>query len=332
VPDRSRADEPAQADTRSDLAPGEAVETAKESTPAEEKPAEREEGLPGAHFADPMTGGGSGPIMVWLARGEFQMGSPPKEPGRNLDERLHLAHVPEPLAMSETEITLGQFRQFAQQAGYRTEVDRGSTCLRPDDSWQQLVPDLSLSWESPGYPVTERHPVACISWNDARAYADWLAQATGQQYRLPTELEWEYAARAGTNSSRFWGDDPKVGCTLANTAECKDKYTYSAPAGTFAPNPFGLRDVLGNVAEWTCSEYEKSYSGTEARCSETAGASPRVFRGGSWLDAPDLVRSAARDGAPANIGFNTVGFRLVRTLPRQPTEHDARTGDVAGRQ
>jgi len=313
--DKPRAEERAPVDVHPDGASGDATETAKEGgPPREERPPGREEVVPGTRFADPMAGGGSGPIMVWLPNGEFQMGSPAEEPGRNPDERLHRAGVPEPLAASETEITLGQFRQFVQATGYRTEVDRESTCLRPDDDWQQLVPDMSLSWESPGYQVTDRHPVACINWSDARAYAAWLTKATGQQYRLPTELEWEYAARAGTLSSRFWGDDPKAGCKLAKTAECKDDYTYSAPAGTFPPNAFGLRDMLGNLAEWTCSEYGKGYSGTEERCSEAPGASPRVFRGGSWLDAPELVRSAARDGAPANLGLNTVGFRVVRTL------------------
>lgn len=270
--------------------------------------------VPGTRFSDPLRGGGSGPVMVWLPAGEFQMGSPPDESGRNPDEQVHLARVPEPIAMGETEVTLGKFRQFVQDTGYRTEVERDSTCLRPNETWQQLVPDMSLSWESPGYPVTHGHPVSCISWNDARAYAEWLTSKTGHQYRLPTELEWEYAARAGTGTSRYWGDDPKAGCRLANTAECKDDHTYTAPAGTFAPNPFGLRDMLGNLAEWTCSAYGKGYSGAESRCSDTAGSSPKVFRGGSWLDAPGLVRSAARDGAPANLGLNSVGFRLLRTL------------------
>ena len=333
APNASTVEEPARIEVPPDTGLGDVAEIAKEgSPPSEEKPPEREQVVPGARFADPLASGGSGPIMVWLSGGEFQMGSPPEEPGRNPDERLHPARVPEPLAVSETEITVRQFRQFVQATGYRTEVDRESTCLRPDDAWQQLVPDISLSWERPGYEVTDGHPVACINWSDARAYAEWLAQSTGRPYRLPTELEWEYAARAGTASSRFWGDDPKSGCTLANTAECKDTYTYAAPAGTFPPNPFGLRDVLGNLAEWTCSEYGKGYSGTEALCTETAGTSPRVFRGGSWLDAPELVRSAARDGAPANLGLNTVGFRVVRTLHLQTAGDEARVGNVAGRQ
>lgn len=296
-----------------DSGPDVAIDTdSKGPTLPVEKPPERELVVAGTRFSDSLAGGGSGPVMVWLPGGEFQMGSPQEEAGRNPDERLHLVQVSDPFAVSETEITLGQFRRFVEETGYRTEVDRESTCLRPDESWQQLVPDMSLSWTSPGYGVTDRHPVTCVSWNDAEAYAAWLREKTGHMYRLPTEQEWEYAARAGTRSSRFWGDDPKAGCDYANTAQCDDDHTYSAPSGIFPPNPFGLRDVLGNLAEWTCSEYGKGYGGAESRCNEEGGASPRVFRGGSWLDAPELVRSAARDGAPANLGLNTVGFRLVR--------------------
>jgi formylglycine-generating enzyme required for sulfatase activity len=151
-----------------------------------------------------------------------------------------------------------------------------------------------------------------------------LSEETGHSYRLPTEVEWEYAARAGTSSSRFWGDDPQVGCKYANTAECEDNHIYAAPAGTFPPNPFGLRGMLGNLAEWSCSEYGRGYEGPEEQCSERSGGGPpRVFRGGSWLDAPELVRSAARDGAPANLRLNTVGFRLARTLPAAPDSNEA---------
>jgi formylglycine-generating enzyme required for sulfatase activity len=270
--------------------------------------------IPGTRFSDSLANGGSGPIMVWLPAGELQMGSPPEEADRNPDEQLHVVQISKPFAVGETEVTLGYYRQFVEATGYRPAAGSGTPCLRPDKDWQQLVEDWSLSWESPGYEVTDRYPVTCVSWLDARAFARWLSEQTGYRYRLPTELEWEYAARAGTSSSRFWGDDPKAGCRNANTADCDDNYTYAAPAGTFPPNAFGLRDMLGNLAEWTCSEYGKGYRGAETECSDETAAGPRVFRGGSWLDAPQLVRSAARDGAPPKLRLNTVGFRLVRTL------------------
>jgi formylglycine-generating enzyme required for sulfatase activity len=285
--------------------------------------------IPGTRFSDPLVGGSSGPIMVWLPAGELRMGSPPQEVGRNPDEQIHIVQVTSPFAIGETEITLGYYRQFVEATGYRPTAGSGSPCLRPDEEWQQLVEDWSLSWESPGYAVTGRHPVTCVSWIDARAYARWLSEQTGHRYRLPTELEWEYAARAGTSSSRFWGDDPKAGCRNANTADCDDNYTYVAPAGTFPPNPFGLRDMLGNLAEWTCSEYGKGYRGAETECSDETAAGPRVFRGGSWLDAPQLVRSAARDGAPPKLRLNTVGFRLVRTLDSASEGEETGTSQVA---
>lgn len=278
------------------------------------RPAELTRVFPGARLSDPLSVGGFGPAMVWLPEGEFHLGSPASEAGRNPDEEGYLARVPKPIAFGESEVTVAQFRQFVRETGYRTEIERDSTCLRPDEGWQELVPDMSLSWESPGYEITAGHPVACVSWNDARAYAEWLSTQTGHPYRLPTEVEWEYAARAGTQSSRYWGDDPRLGCTRANTAECDDGHTYAAPARIFPPNPFGLRDMLGNLAEWTCSEYGKGYGGSEGLCSEGSSRSARVFRGGSWLDAPNLVRAAARDGAPPSLGLSTVGFRVVRTL------------------
>lgn len=285
----------------------------------------------GTRFSDSLAIGGSGPIMVWLPGGEFQMGSPPEEAGRNPDERLHLATVPQPFAVGETEIALGHYRRFIEDTGYRAQTGSARPCLKPDESWQQLVEDWSLSWESPGYPVTDRHPVTCVSWSDARAYAKWLSEQTGHPYRLPTELEWEYAARAGTSSSRFWGNDPQMGCRYANTAECEDNHTHAAPAGTFPPNPFGLREMLGNLAEWTCSEYGIGYGGDEGACSDGSRAAPRVFRGGSWLDAPELVRSAARDGAPASLRLNSVGFRLVRTLPPESDSEETDKEQVGKR-
>jgi formylglycine-generating enzyme required for sulfatase activity len=276
---------------------------------------ERDLIVPGTRFSDPMSGGGSGPVMVWLPSGEFRLGSPDTETGRNADESPVRVRIRSPIAFGETEVTIAQFRRFVADTGYRTEVADSSTCLRPNDDWEQLVPDITLSWERPGYEVTEQSPVACVTWNDAMAYADWLSERTDRVYRLPTEAEWEYAARASTETSRFWGNDPDAGCQHANTAECDDKYRFAAPVGVFPPNPFGLRDTLGNLGEWTCSDYDAGYRGGERDCGGRPSATaPRVFRGGSWLDAPGLVRAAARDAAPGNLGLSNVGFRVAREL------------------
>jgi formylglycine-generating enzyme required for sulfatase activity len=271
--------------------------------------------VPGTHFSDPIGDGAAGPIMVWLPAGEGMIGSPESEAGRNADEAQTPINLRQPFAMGETELTIGDFQRFIKATGYRTEVAVSSTCLRPDDAWQKLVPDITLDWERPGYEVTERSPVACVSWNDAMAYTDWLSEQTGKRYRLPTEAEWEYAARAGTRTARFWGENADRGCRQANTAECDDRYRYVAPAGSFPPNAFGLRDTLGNLSEWTCSDYDSQYRGAERRCGRRpSSTAPRVFRGGSWLDAPALVRAAVRDAAPGNLGLSNVGFRIAREL------------------
>jgi len=298
-------------------------------------------------FSDPLKIGGTGPAMIGIPPGELMMGSPPDEDGRNSDERQHPTQVTEPFAMSETEITIGQFSRFTQATGYRTEADRESACLRIDDEGVELVADLSLSWQNPGYAVSHLHPVTCITWNDARAYAAWLGEQTGRTYRLPTELEWEYAARATTSTSRFWGDDLKDACDYANTADetilsgaeesrrfegarsgCRDNYVYSAPVGSFKPNLFGLHDMIGNVAEWTCSVYDPVYGGGQTRCLDATTRrtpAPIVIRGGSWLTSPALARSAARDGLPSNLSLNTIGFRVLAT--NRPLE--SRTSEVS---
>ena len=288
---------------------------------------------PGQSFADPLKVGGTGPAMRVIPPGEGPMGSPAEEIGHREDERLYRAKVAAPFAMSQTEITLGQFGRFVEVAGYRTEADRESACLRVDDQGVELVTDLSLSWNSPGYPVSDQHPVVCVTWNDANAYATWLSEQTGRTYRLPTEEEWEYAARGGTYTSRYWGEDLKDACYNANTADqtvlaaegdrrriegarvpCRDGHLYTAPVGTYAANPWGLKDMIGNVAEWTCSVYDSGYGGAQGRCLDMqrrTGPAPMVLRGGSCLSSPDLSRSAARDGLPSNLSLNTIGFRVV---------------------
>ncbi len=290
---------------------------------------------PGEGFADPLKVGGTGPAMRVIPAGEGTMGSPPEESGHREDERLHRTRVAVPFAMSQTEITLGQFGRFVEVAGYRTEADRESACLRVDDRGVELVTDLSLIWNSPGYPVSDQNPVVCVTWNDANAYATWLSEQTGRTYRLPTEEEWEYAARGGTSTSRYWGEDPKDACYNANTADktvltakddnrriegarvpCRDGHLYTAPVGTYAANPWGLKDMIGNVAEWTCSVYDSGYGGAQGQCLDTRrrmGPAPMVLRGGSCLSSPDLSRSAARDGLPSNLSLNTIGFRVVAT-------------------
>jgi len=149
-----------------------------------------------------------------------------------------------------------------------------------------------------------------VSWHDATAYAKWLSQQTGQKYRLPTEAEWEYAARAGTSTAYWWGNS--IGSNKANCRNnyCGDRFKYTAPVGSFAPNPFGLYDTAGNVWEWTCSEYENKYKGSEKLCKENVSLG--VIRGGSWGCGPRSVRVPHRYRGSVDYRFDYVGFRLVR--------------------
>jgi formylglycine-generating enzyme required for sulfatase activity len=185
------------------------------------------------------------------------------------------------------------------------------------------------NWRNPRFTQTDNHPVVCVSWNDATAYVKWLSQQTGKQYRLPSEAEWEYAARAGTEISRYWGNDLDDACRYANVADktakkkfsgwsihnCTDGYVYTAPVGSFKSNAFGLYDTVGNVWEWTCSEYEKSYKGKEKHClSKISTNNDREFvlRGGSWLDYSMRTRSAFRFWDFQTSHDNSVGVRLAR--------------------
>ncbi len=177
----------------------------------------------------------------------------------------------------------------------------------------------------------DQQPVVKVSWAEAVAYAEWLSGIGKGAFRLPTEAEWEYAARAGTRTERFWGDGEKEACQYANVLTpaakeafdlswdafpCDNEYLVSASVGKFRANPFGLHDMLGNVWEWTCSEYTNSYDDKEKkRANSSSGGSARVFRGGGWYDHPAHVRSAYRGGNLPGLRGGGLGFRLLRTYP-----------------
>lgn len=154
-----------------------------------------------------------------------------------------------------------------------------------------------------------------MSWQEAKDYTEWLSQQTGHRYRLPTETEWEYAARAGTAASRYWGDDPNQGCFYGNAADldgkkvfvgwttmqCRDGYIYTAPAGSYRNNDYGLHDMLGNVLEWTCSLYAQDYRAPSQSCEEPESERQFVVRGGSWNDEPRNVRSSGPASQPTRF-------------------------------
>jgi formylglycine-generating enzyme required for sulfatase activity len=266
------------------------------------------------------------PQMVVIRAGSFDMGSSAAEIGRREDEEpVHRVKVAA-FALGKTEITRGQFAAFVKKTGYNT----GNKCWTIDGGKYE---ERSGNWRKLGYPQDDRHPVACINWNDANAYTKWISRKTGKQYRLPTEAEWEYAARGKTLTARYWGESPDRACKYANVADktiqeriktaaawsvhnCTDGFAYTAPVGRFKANAFGLNDMQGNVWEWVEDSYHDSYQGAPVDGAPWAGDGVRrVLRGGSWYDSPQYVRAAGRDRAVPTSRYDNFGFRIARKLP-----------------
>jgi formylglycine-generating enzyme required for sulfatase activity len=281
----------------------------------------------GQIFRDPLKDGGEGPEMVLIPSGSFRMGDIQGN-GYSNENPVQRVSVNR-FAMGRYEVTIKEFLQFVKATKYKTEAQKGEGCWvdkNHDGFWEKVK---NAHWLEAHFFQKPDYPVICISWNDAVAYAKWLSQQTGQQYRLPTEVEWEYAARAKTTASRYWGNNPDNACDYANTHDktskeknsfqwnnhnCTDNYATTAPVGHFKPNAFGLFDMLGNVWEWTCSEYNNRYSGKEKRCASKNSKKARVIRGGAWNYEPGSVRAAFRNRVSPNERGNDTGFRLVREV------------------
>lgn len=291
---------------------------------------------PGEVFSDRFVDtGGTGPQMVVIPTGSFMMGSPDGERGHQADESpMHQVTIDRGFAMARTEITVAQFRDFVRATGYVTDSQRLGGSSVYDGSSGSMRNERDATWEDDyaGRPASDDMPVVNISWNDAHAYAQWLAKRTGKPYRLPSEAEFEYALRAGT-TTRFWWGDGRPTRVVENVTGGRDRsprgrrwsnsfsgyrdgYWGPAPVMSFQPNPFGLYDMDGNVSEWVEDCWHDNY--TRAPKDGSAWVNPgcqdRVVRGGSWGSAPDQVRSAYRLGAEADIRSGRVGFRVVRVL------------------
>jgi formylglycine-generating enzyme required for sulfatase activity len=238
----------------------------------------------GKPFRDPLKDGGEGPLMVQVPKGCFRMGD--LQGGGAHDEQPVHDVCLDSFAVGVHEITVDDYDRFAE-ATKREQP--------PDQEWGR-----------------GDRPVINVSWLDANAYADWLSDQTGQTYRLPTEAEWEYAARAGSETRYWWGND--IGRNRANCNGCGSRWDNdrTAPVGSFDANAFGLYDTVGNVWEWTCSEYEERYRGQERDCTGKQRANLPVLRGGSWYRVPSRVRAAHRGRSDTALGFRSTGFRLVR--------------------
>ncbi|AQP99458.1 sulfatase modifying factor 1 [Pseudoalteromonas aliena] len=198
-------------------------------------------------------------------------------------------------AMQSKEVTVGAYEKFVLNSGYKTQAEQGKGCayyLNGEPVWE-----TNLNWRNPGFDQGNDFPVVCLTYNDAKAYAEWLSGQTGQQFRLPNEVEWEYAARSGTDTEYPWGNE--IDKNLANCGWCGSEWSNkrAAPVGSFSPNAFGLYDTVGNVWEWTDKE---------------SGESDVAVRGGAWNFAPSLARASTRLILAPDFRANYIGFRLMR--------------------
>jgi sulfatase modifying factor 1 len=298
-----------------------------------------------------------GLTLVKVPAGEFLMGSDesadsqarafPALPSRRFerldDEKpLHRVRISRAFWMSRHEMTVGQFRRFVEASGYVPESIADGTggygynraydpaSSRRGDAFEGRDP--RYSWRNPGFVQGDDHPVVNVTWFDATACAQWLSRTEGKIYRLPTEAEWEYAARAGTRTRYHSGDDPQSLLQVANVFDAQtaklwphwqamalqgsDEHVFTAPVGSFAPNAWGLFDMHGNAWEWVSDWHADDYYARSPLNDPQGPATGevRVRRGGSWHTWAFYARSAFRNWNAPDTRYTLVGFRLVREL------------------
>lgn len=264
------------------------------------------------------------PEMVWIPPGQFMMGSTDAGPTNHPTEGpLHSVSISYSFAFSRYPITVREFRAFVSETGY----DAGSQCITSHDG--EFALHEGRNWSSPDFSQEDNNPAVCINWDDANAYAAWLSKKTGKSYRIPSEAEYEYANRAGTSTTYWWGNDPGLTCEYANgadldlkakrpkipAAECHDGFAYTSPVGRFRPNAFGLYDTTGNVWVWTLDCSTKTYDAapSDGAPDYSGDCSMRMLRGGSWANGPSGLRSAIHDrNFPANRLYYD-GIRVARS-------------------
>lgn len=290
---------------------------------------------PGQRLTDPLAGGGNGPELVVIPLGSFTMGSPKREKGRSDNEGPQIeVKFKRAFAMAASEVTVAEFRRFVTASGYTPTSMQTRKSTVYDENSGSLTDRTGITWENDhaGKKADDNLPVIHVSWLDTQAFAQWLSQQTGKRYRLPSEAEFEYVLRAGSNTAYPWGDgDPSK--AVANVTGSRDRsaskrnwvnsfngyddgYWGPAPVRSFEPNRFGVYDTIGNVSEWVGDCWHDSYqrAPTDGSAWVNAGCSTRMLRGASWASAPEQVRSAFRLGASPGTVDARLGFRVVREL------------------
>lgn len=270
------------------------------------------------------------PEMMVVPRGNFIMGSPPTEKYRfEREGPQHEVKIARDFAVGVYHVTRAEYGAFARETKRATD---GGCFVWSKKGWSE---DTTKSWRSPGFPQTDRDPVLCVNWEDAQAYVSWLNKRVntsskgqaepsgGGPYRLLTEAEWEYAARAGTTTPFYWGDADVHRHANAGidkqphrpSVRGPDRWKYTSPAGSFPANRFGLHDMLGNAWQWVEDCHNESYVGAPSDGSAwiTGTCTFRVARGGCWLDSSQYLRAAYR-GKNQGIRYTSLSFRIAKTL------------------
>ena len=263
------------------------------------------------------------PEMVVVPAGAFTMGAPDSEPGRFEDEGpQHKVTIAAPFAVSAAPITRGQYEMFVRATNRPAS---GSCAVMGAEGWARTP---GRGWDNPGFEQTAEHPVVCVSWDDAQAYLQWLSKESGRSYRLLSEAEFEYVARAGSTTTFPWGSGEEF-CAHANgfdastksvypdwpAATCSDGFVHTSPVRAFPANAFLLYGTVGNVFQWTEDCFvEGGYAGAPADGSARVGEECplRTIRGGSWLNGPRGLRAAMRDRDRPIDRYTNVGLRVAR--------------------
>lgn len=281
--------------------------------------------------------------LVVIPAGHFTMGSDTDSDNTRPEGPAHEVRISHAFALGRTEVTLGQFRRFTELTGHVVtsgcRVQERQIGARGRVEWRD---DPLRSWRDPALakPQTDDEPVVCVGRVDALAYAAWLSQRTGKHYRLPSEAEWEYAARADAVGSYSWGGNPDNGCSYGNLydrsghaasdfgwsyADCDDGFAELAPVGHFKPNGFGLYDMIGNVWEWTADCYRELYDAQVpsdgSPLAGDAGCKNWSVRGGSWMTRPGRQRLTFRGRDPNDAHYSYFGFRVARDVERTDVRH-----------
>lgn len=288
------------------------------------------------------------PEMVVVPAGRFAMGAGSDEHARfgvkpdyaATEQPVHEVRFAHPFMVAAFPVTRDEWARFVAAgaaqappgAGKQEDTAPGCAVLTPAGVW---AVEPARSWRDPGFAQTGRDPVVCIAWGEAKRYAAWISERSGKTYRLLTEAEFEYAARAGTTSANYWGADREQACQNANASDltlaeryayarslpdssflCHDGFVYTAPVDAFPANPFGLFGMSANVWQWVEDCYSDNHAGAPADGSARVDGDChyRMDRGASWVNSPRFVRAASRHKDLVYARNSVLGFRLARDL------------------